>query len=83
MDFAVHAPGDAEGKGHWVLAVDAMGERLLLADEERAFYWVLIRDCTFLKAATPDVPRPVVAVQPQAKPTLAMPRLQFNGGGHQ
>ena len=80
MEFAIQLPTDAEGQGHWVLAVDPVGERLLLAGEDKTMQWVPVKDCKFLKARNPDMPQPVIAVQPQAQPTLALPSLRLNGG---
>ena len=81
IDFAVQAPGDAEGQDHWVLAVDPVGERLLLAGEDKTMRWVPMKDRKFLKAKNPDVPQPVIAVQPQQQPPpLSLPKLSLNGG---
>ena len=79
IEFAVKIGGEEEGR--WVLAVDPVGEKFLILDDNRAFRWVPMGACTFLKAQTPDVPRAVLAVQPQAAaPKLTMPSLRLNGG---
>ena len=78
MDFAVQV--DGEDQGRWVLAVD--GDRLLIADDDsKRLRWVAMSDCKFVKAANPDMPRPVVAVQPQAaSPKLSVPQLHIGNG---
>mgnify|MGYP001583429325 CR=1 FL=1 len=50
MEFAVWHEGIADGQGRWVLAVDAAGERFLLSDDERGFYWAPIAECKFAPA---------------------------------
>ena len=65
MDFAVWHKGLEEGKGCWVLAIDAPGNRFLLSDEDKGFYWKQISACKLLKVATPENPRPVIPIQPQ------------------
>lgn len=82
LQFAVQVPGDAENKGHWVLMVDAPGERLLIAEDDKALRWVPLADCKFLRAHTPDMVTPVVAVplqQQAATPKLTLPHMQING----
>jgi hypothetical protein len=64
MEIAIWHEG-LESIAVWVLHIDAASERLLLANPEGAFYWKAINECKFVKAATPDVPRPVVAIQMQ------------------
>ena len=77
MDFAVKI--DGEDKGRWVLEVD--GDRLLIAGDDQRLRWVAMADCVFVKAANPDMPRPVVAVQPQAtSPKLSVPQLHIGNG---
>ena len=84
LQFAVQTPGDAENKGHWVLMVDAPGERLLVANEDKSLCWVPLKDCKFLRAHTPDAVTPVMVVQPPpAPPKLAIPRVSLmNGRGN-
>ena len=76
IEFAVSTEGvTKEGSATWVLAVDPVGERLLLVHDDNSMHWHLMADCKFVKAATPDQPRAVIAVQPkQPQPLhLAMP----------
>ena len=73
IPFAVKV--DGEETGRWVLAIQ--GERFLIVDAHQRFQWVPMKDCEFLKAATPETPRPVVAVQPRRKLDLVTP---LNGG---
>lgn len=81
LEFAVRAPWDKEGAGRWVLAVDPVGERLLLTDSENALRWVPMKDCKFLKIKNPEAVQPVMMVQPQQQPPpLALPKLTLNGG---
>ena len=80
MDFVIHVNGELPEKGFWVLEVDAIGERFLLAGEDGAFRWVNMADCTFVRGASPEVPRPMVLVQP-AK-SLAAPPMRFGNGMH-
>ena len=72
--FAVWHEGIPEGQGRWVIALDTERERVLLV-EEQDFYWKPLSECKFVKVATPDNPRPVVVVTPQAG--IALP---VNGG---
>ena len=66
MEFAVRIPLDAPDRARWVLDVDPVGERLLLAGEDRTLYWVPMALCAFAKAASPDQARAVVPIQPAA-----------------
>lgn len=74
MEFAVWHEGLKEGTGRWVLHVDAQGERLLLSSDAGATYWQPIADCRVLRAASPDVPRLVLPVQPQ-QPQIVTPNF--------
>ena len=76
MEFVVHVKG--EEKGFWALHVDSQGERFLLANEDGTFRWVGIADSVLVRAANPDVPRPVVPVEP--KQTVAVPKVAFRNG---
>lgn len=76
MDFAVLANGEEQGR--WVLAVD--GDHVLITDEEQRLRWVDMADCKFLKVATPEMPRPVVLVQPQK--AIAVPQMKLVNGRH-
>ena len=75
MDFAVWHEGMKEGTGTWVLAVDRRSDAFLLSGAEGSFYWRPMSDCKLVKAATPDNPQLVMAVQPQQG--IALP----NGNG--
>lgn len=77
MEFAVLIEG--EEKGRWVLAVDAVADKVLIADDDQTMRWVPLGQCKLLKAANPEVPRPVVPVQPQGAPKLSVPGMKFNG----
>lgn len=77
MEFAVRVAGLDEPGGEtcrWVMAVD--GTRFLIVDGEGAFHWREMADCTFVKAATADTPRPVVAIQPKQGPQLVAPNRE-------
>ena len=78
MDFVIHVNGEDAEQGFWVLEVDAIGERFLLAGTDGALRWVNMADCTFVRGANPEVPRPVVLVQPQ-KGLVAAPPSFGNG----
>jgi len=75
IPFAIKLKDGAEGQGRWVLAID--GDRFLVVAEDRSFEWVAMADCEFLKAATPDQPRAVIALQPRPQLDLVTP---LNGG---
>ena len=80
MDFAVQVDGEEQGR--WVLAVD--GDRLLIADDNsKRLRWVAMADCKFVRAANPEMPRPMVLVQPQAAQAaqkIALPQLHIGNG---
>ncbi len=81
MDFAVTVVLDAPGTARWVLAVDPVGERLLLTDNNGVLHWVPMAGCKFAKVASPDQPRPVVPIQPKQSQMLDVARLvQGNHG---
>lgn len=83
MEFAVSHDGMEEGRGVWVLYVDASGDRFLLCGEDKAFYWKPISECRLLKVAHPEVPRPVIAMPGalQEQPKIAVPNapIPLNG----
>ena len=87
IEFAVSVKDvTKEGQATWVLAVDPVGERMLIVHDDKSLHWHPMADCTFVKASTPDMPRAVIAVQPQqarAPLTLPMPnraeRRAING----
>ena len=78
MDFAVQLEGEEQGQ--WVLSIDSIGERFLLANSDGTFRWVEMADCKLIKARNPDQPLPVVMVK--QGPQLAIPSLHLgqNGG---
>ena len=63
LEFAVTVKSETVGR--WVLAVDAVGDRFLVANDDKSLRWVDIGDCKLLKARNPELPLPVIAVQPQ------------------
>lgn len=65
MEFAVTVEGLDENQGKWVLDVDPARERFLVAHDDGTLHWHLITECKFVRAANPDVPRPVIPMQPQ------------------
>ena len=86
MEFAVTIEGfTEEGKAQWVLAIDAVGDRLLIVHEDKSMHWHPMADCRFAKAMAPDLPKPVMIVQPMRQPQVALPnradrrRLESNG----
>lgn len=78
MEFVVQVIGEEPAKGYWVLDVDAHSGSFLVANEDGTFRWLLSDKCRFVRAANPEVPRPVVLVQP--KPGLAVPQLHVGNG---
>lgn len=79
MDFAVVVEG--EKKGRWVLAVDPEGGRLLISSDDQSLCWVPMDKTKVIKAANPDMPQPVVVIQPQPALKLVRPQLIVNGQG--
>ncbi len=76
MDFAVGVPGvTEEGQALWVLAVDPIGERVLVGYGDGSLHWHPTADCTFAKAVNPEAPRMVIPVQPQ-QPIVLPNRVQ-------
>ena len=73
VPFAVHYEGQEEGQGTWVLEVDCASERLLLANPEGMFFWKNIGDCKLMRIQTPDLPLPVITVQPIQQPQVVIP----------
>ena len=78
MDFAVRLADEDPGKGYWVLTVDPIGERFLLATDGGGFRWVAIADCVLVKAINPEQPRPVITIQ--APPALVLDPRKLGGG---
>lgn len=89
LDFAVKVKGvheESDNTAAWVLATDPVGERLLIAYEDKSMHWHPLGDCTFAKLVSPDAPKPTYIVQPRnAAPTLLTPnraerrRVESNG----
>lgn len=83
MDFAVMVKGRTEeGKATWVLAVDPVGERVLVAIISGVLEWVAMADCILGKLHTPDQPILVLPVQPSPAQSIAIPNraMRRNGG---
>lgn len=75
LEFAVTVDGvTKEGQAQWVLAVDPVGERLLIVHDDKSMHWHPMTDCGFVKVMIPDAPRMVIPVQVQPSQTpLALP----------
>lgn len=73
MPFAVRHEAMEEGQGSWVLAIDPVGDRLLLADPDGSLHWHRLEDCKLVKAQTPDMPTAVIAVQPAGQQQVIVP----------
>ena len=90
VEFAVIVDGDPKAKdakgvereqAFWVLAVDPVGARLLIACDSAGMSdlrWVPIHQCKLGRVATPDQPQMVISVQPSQQPVLVRPEL-LNG----
>lgn len=79
MEFVIRENGHSVEKGYWVLTVDPIGERFLIAKEDGIFRWVAMADCTLVRGMNPDMPRPVISVQ--LKQGLTVPKMQIGGNG--
>ncbi len=76
LPFSVEVEGlTEEGKAKWVLAVDPMGERLLLVHEDRSLHWHPMDKCTFYATVPPDAPRPVFVLEPQREGQEERPKV--------
>ncbi len=85
VEFAVWHEGMAEGTGRWVLAVDPSEDNgtdgaVLLCDEaDNSFYWQPLDACKLVRAKTPDMPTPVVAIEMQPQQSqqagLVLPKI--------
>lgn len=62
MEFAVQVKGEEQGR--WILDVDPTGYRFLTTNDDNEFLWVPMSECRLLKVKTPELPQPVVMVQP-------------------
>ena len=77
-------PENHEGcQGRWVLAVDPIGDRLLIPYEDKTLHWHDMADCKFRTMADPVGVTPVVVVKPGPDPlsALTLPPTGPNGGG--
>ncbi len=73
LPFSVSVEGvTGEGEGKWVLAIDLVGDRLLLAHDDKSLHWHATADCAFHTFVPPNAPIPMMVVQPQ-QPTLLRP----------
>ena len=79
IEFAVVVQGEPQGR--WVLAVDVVHNKLLITGDDNTLRWVLTADCKFLKARNPELPIPVVVVQPQ-KEHIVVPHIGLNAHGN-
>ncbi len=73
MEFAIQLNG--EEQGHWVLAVDPVGNQFLTTNDDNQFRWIKMSECRLLKVKTPEMPQPVIMVQP--KQPLGVPGLSM------
>lgn len=77
LEFAVTVNGLNDGKAHWVLAVQ--GNRLLIVHDDRSLHWHPMDECRLGKVASPDMPRPVVPVQPTKQPLVVPTHGRVDG----
>ena len=86
IPFAVKVQGlDADNKARWVLGIDAVGERLLVAHDDGSLHWHPLVECAVGKIISPEQPQMVIPVQLQENP-LVMPnraerRRMIQGNG--
>ncbi|KKL70571.1 hypothetical protein LCGC14_2103590 [marine sediment metagenome] len=78
MEFVVKVEGI--DKSRWVLSVDPVGERFLIAHDDKSLHWVPMAECEFAGAAPPDQPRPVVLIQ-QPGQQIAVPNRAMRRNG--
>lgn len=76
LEFAVTVKGMDDGKARWVLAVE--GDRLLIVHEDKSLQWHKMEDCKFAKLVPPDMPRPVIPMQPK-QDGLVVPTIMPGG----
>ena len=76
-EFAFQVEGETVGR--WVLAIDPVGDRLLVTNDEKSLLWVELSQCKFLKARNPELPVPVVVVQEPKQLTIPSAQRQWNG----
>ncbi len=73
LPFSVSVEGvTQEGQGKWVLALDMVGDRVLLSHDDKSLHWHAMADCTFHGTIPPGTPQPMIIVQAQ-QPTLLRP----------
>jgi len=73
IPFAVKIEGvTKEDQAVWALAVTET-QLLTAAVEGGALKWYPLADCTFVKMVPPDMPKPVMIVQPQPGNGIALP----------
>ena len=78
IPFAVAIQGvTEEGQAQWALAVTK--EELLTASADGELVWYPLSQCTFVKLVPPDMPQPVMIVQPVPPngPIVLPPNRQF------
>jgi len=76
IPFAVTIEGvTKEGNAVWVLAVTK--DELLTAADTGELVWYPLSDCKFVKLVPPDMPKPVMIVQPQPRNGIALPNRQL------
>ena len=87
LPFSVSVEGlTAEGQGKWVLALDLVGDRVLLAHDDKSLHWHAIAECAFHSTVPPNAPVPMMLVQPEQQgpavvvPSRATRRHPLNGG---
>lgn len=56
---------DGKIQGRWVLAVDPVGDRLLVADVDKSLAWYPRSQCKFVFMRDPTAAQPVVVVDPR------------------
>ncbi len=77
--FAVQIKGiTAEGQARWVLAIDPVGDRLLVSYDDRTLHWHPFDECAFARMADPTAVQPVVVVKPATGNGIVVPGP--NGG---
>jgi len=74
IPFAVKIEGVNNGQPVWVLAVSEAG---LLSADNGVLKWYPLEDCTFSHVIPPDMPKPVMIVQPQPGNGIALPNRQM------
>jgi hypothetical protein len=81
LTFAVTVKGldraDAKGEmsARWVLAVDPVGSRILVAHPDKSLHWYPLEDCKLGLMVDPAKPQPVTVVHPKSQkgPQILLP----------